>query len=121
MGTTKSMETRLKSKKEISFLFERGSTFSSGPIKVFFSQNKESKQLNRSAFSVGKKTHPNAVDRNKIKRQMRSCYKNNKYLVTQDCGFSFLFLYLKKGKADFNNLNSNFVAVLKKINKKNND
>ena len=61
---------RLKSKKEISFVFDNGSGISSFPIKLFFVKNSQ-KQRSSVAFTVGKKSLNKAVERNKTKRLMR--------------------------------------------------
>ena len=67
---------RLKSKKEISFVFDNGASVSSFPIKLFIVKNSALEKSNV-AFTVGKKNLIRAVDRNKTKRLMREVFRLN--------------------------------------------
>ena len=100
---------RLKSKKEISFVFDNGSGISSFPIKLFFVKNSQ-KQRSNVAFTVGKKSL--ASERNKIKRQMREAFRLN--CLANDCflGYSLVFVYLGKKNICYSRITKGFVGAL---------
>ena len=82
-----SKEERLKSRKLIEMLFQKGESFSEYPFRfIYFLPGKERIAGIKIAFSVSKKNFPHAVDRNRIKRQMREIYRRNKIVLnTEKC------------------------------------
>ena len=60
----------LKNKKEINRLFQKGETSIFYPLMVYVVQSKEPKVL----FSISKKKIAKAVERNKLKRQLKAIY-----------------------------------------------
>tara|TARA_B100000767_G_scaffold229199_1_gene219820 strand:+ start:277 stop:624 length:348 start_codon:yes stop_codon:yes gene_type:complete len=110
---------RLKSKKEISFVFDKGYGFSSFPIKLFFIKNSQ-KQRSNVAFTVGKKNLSRAVDRNRVKRLMREAFRLN---CVEDGVFldhSLVFVYLGKNVVSFDSIKEGFLGVIKKFMSKKN-
>ena len=105
---------RLKSKKEISFVFNSGSGFSSFPIKLFFVKN-SAQEKSSVAFTVGKKNLIRAVDRNKTKRLMREVFRiifsEEKILL----GHSLVFVYLGKEVPSFEFVKKGFLGVFEKF------
>ena len=70
---------RLKSKKTLARLFKEGRSFSVYPIRVVWLKESEPKSVPlQFTVSVPKKRFKNAVDRNRIKRQIREAYRLNK-------------------------------------------
>ena len=63
----------LKNKEEINRLFQKGETSIFYPLMVYFVQSKEPKVL----FSISKKKIAKAVERNKLKRQLKAIYAEN--------------------------------------------
>ena len=62
---------RLKGKKQIEILFEEGRSINAFPFRLIFLESSET----AIGISVGKKNFKLAVDRNRIKRQMRESVK----------------------------------------------
>lgn len=107
---------KLKSTKTIENLFLEGRTHSKFPIKIFFLP-KENIEANLAAFAVPKRNFKSAVDRNRVKRQLRETYRLNKQLLDEIHGkkFVMLFLYLGKVKPQYAELENAMVKLLKKL------
>ena len=88
----------LKSKKEISFVFDKGVSLSSFPIKLFYVKNSNL-----------------AVDRNKIKRRMREAFRLNCLADDFFSGHSLVFVYLGKKIICYESITKGFVATLTKF------
>jgi ribonuclease P protein component len=73
-------QEKLKSKKIIKDLFEKGSSFYLYPFKVYFIKNSEADTTAapQLLFSVSKRNFKRAVKRNRIKRLLREAYRINK-------------------------------------------
>ena len=110
---------KLKSSKTIESLFLGGSTYSKYPIKVFYlpktilSDTKEEIEIHQAAFAVPKRNFRSAVDRNRVKRQLREVYRLNKPIIeTSGKKFVMLFLYLGKVKPKYSELDRAMVKLL---------
>ena len=81
----------LKSSKLLDKVFTCGKKISSSTCSLYYLNTKSEEDF-RVAFSVGKKTHNLAVNRNKIKRFMREAFRLNieKYGVSS-CDMVFVF------------------------------
>lgn len=106
---------KLKNKKTIDLLFEKGKTVSNFPLKLFYLPLNEG-QYHQVAFAVPKRNFKLAVSRNRIKRQMREAYRLHKHLLSHNNGkrFALLFLYISKDKPQYAQLDSSIRALLKK-------
>ncbi len=111
---------KLKSSKTIEKLFLEGKTHSKFPIKFFFIPN-ENLEGNLAAFAVPKRNFKLAVERNRIKRQLREAYRLNKHITDEIHGkkFVMLFLYLGKVKPQYAELEKTMVKLLKKLRDEN--
>ena len=70
---------RLKSRKTISRLFNReGNSVAKYPLRLVFMEIEESESPIQFTVSVSKKKFKRAVDRNRVKRQIREAYRLNK-------------------------------------------
>ena len=107
---------KLKSSKTIENLFLEGKTLSKFPLKIFFLP-KESIDTNMAAFAVPKRNFKSAVDRNRVKRQLRETYRLNKQILEEIHGkkFVMLFLYLGKVRPQYPELENSMVKLLKKL------
>jgi len=84
---------RLCSKKAIDALFAGGNkSFSAYPIRVVYMERPEpGVQI---LLSVSKRRFKHAVDRNRVKRQMREAYRLNKHILPADKGLFIAFIWL---------------------------
>jgi len=107
---------KLKSSKTIESLFSDGKSYSKYPIKVFFLP-KENIETNLAAFAVPKRNFKLAVDRNRVKRQLREAYRLNKNILEAANGkkFMMLFLYLGKTKPQYAALEKAMEKLLNKL------
>jgi ribonuclease P protein component len=92
---------RLCSKLQIEKLFAGGSkSFSIYPLRVVFMHTKKAEEAPASILiSVSKKRFKRAVERNRIKRQIREAYRKNKhelldFLGERTEGMAIAFIYL---------------------------
>ncbi|MGV3589692.1 MAG: ribonuclease P protein component, partial [Adhaeribacter sp.] len=99
-------EERLCSKKLIAELFSKGSSFNLYPLRfVYIKQAQPEASPPRVLISVSKKYFKKAVDRNRLKRQMREAYRLNKHLLRAEEQYSVQLLaiiYIGKEKKPFN-------------------
>ena len=111
---------KLKSSKTIENLFLEGKTLSKFPIKIFFLP-KENIESNLVSFAVPKRNFKLAVDRNRVKRQIREAYRLNKQMLDEIHGkkFVMLFLFLGKVKPQYAELENAMVKLLKKLKDEN--
>ncbi len=111
---------KLKSAKTIENLFLEGKTHSKFPIKIFFLP-KENIESNLAGFAVPKRNFKSAVDRNRVKRQLREAYRLNKQMLGEIHGkkFVMLFLFLGKVKPQYAEVEKAMVKLLKTLHDEN--
>ena len=107
---------KLKSSKTITTLFSEGKNHFKFPLKVFFIPH-PSTETNQAAFAVPKRNFKLAVDRNRIKRQLREAYRLNKHFLVEngDQKYVMLFLFLGKEKPKYDQVVKSMVTLLKKL------
>ena len=107
---------KLKSRKTIELLFEEGKSVSKHPIKLFFTSLEDSPKT-QAGFAVPKRSFNKAVDRNRIKRQLRESYRLQKHLLKNEGGlkFALMFLYIGRDKLPYDTIESAMKTILKKI------
>ena len=104
--------SRLKSKKKIGLLFEKGKRLSVGPLHLRYlevDRNEDS----LFGFSVPKKNHALAVHRNRIKRLMRESLRIQND-TSLEKGMLFMFIYLGKTVPEYEELCELMNNILKK-------
>ena len=87
-------DERLCRKRDIQELFQKGSSFYLYPFKVIWmdSENEQSQVL----ISVSKRIFKKAVDRNRLKRQIREGYRLNKAIREEGPALNIGLLYTGK-------------------------
>ena len=106
---------KLKSKKHIEALFTEGETCSKYPLKMVYKNISFSDDVPvKAGVSVSKRNFKKAVDRNRIKRLLRECYRLNKHLVYHELNqkYVIMFLYLGKEMPNFHDLNKKMERLL---------
>jgi ribonuclease P protein component len=113
---------RLKSKKQIEFLFKHGKHISIAPIKIIYMLQDKSlvNTNNKAMFVVPKKLFKNAPDRNKLKRRMRESYRLNKEMFNLKLSpinkvATISIIYTNKEFYDFKTINTSIQKLLLKI------
>lgn len=85
---------RLKGKKQIEILFEEGRSINAFPFRLIFLESSET----AIGMSVGKKNFKLAVDRNRIKRQMREAAKEYLWPLLKESANNYRLMLIFTGK-----------------------
>jgi ribonuclease P protein component len=116
---------RLKSRKQIEFLFQQGQRFAAPPFRVFYVIKK--KELKESdapplQFGVGASTRffKKAVDRNRIKRLGREAWRLQKQellqlLEEQNKQLDVFFIYTGKGLPEYTEIFTATTGIIQKL------
>lgn len=109
---------KLKKKNDIAALFEKGKWKSCEPLRVIYLHgDQESPKI---GVSVSKKYFKKAVDRNRIKRLLRECYRLNKTVFRENFGnnCTAMFFYASKEMPkSYRTLEENFKQLCEKVKK----
>jgi ribonuclease P protein component len=111
---------RLHSKKLIRLLFEKGIRQNLYPILFIYLPNPEG-DTHQVLFTVPKRNFKKAVDRNRIRRQMREAYRINKHIITlnEQLAIPFLigYVYIGKLKLPYEKVEEKIIASLHRLSK----
>ena len=112
---------RLRSRKTISLLFEKGKSITMHPLKMLWMQtpNKEGSIL-QFTVAVPKKNFKRAVDRNRLKRQMREAMRKNKlsvknFLAEKDKPCALILVFTGKETAPYKEIEDKIVVILQRL------
>ncbi len=119
-------EERIVSKKLIETLFDGSESLSAlaFPLRVVYMQTerKQGDEPVRILISVPKKRFKHAVDRNRVKRQIREAYRQNKQLlrelVPEDKCFYLAFIWLSDKHYKSEEITERCISLLQKIAKR---
>ena len=103
---------RLKGKTTIDFLFKKGAVFQTKNLLLRLSENPGSKDL-FIGVSVSKRNFNRAVDRNRVKRQLRTVLKQHENEFRY--GGKYMLLYTGKKLPQTDALSQETLQLLKKI------
>lgn len=104
---------KLKQKKEISLLFEKGKWQTCGNLRIIFLNENLSENL-QFGVSVSKRFYKKAVDRNRIKRLLREAFRLNKTEFTNSFGenSSAMLFYISPTKPqNYSEIEVNFLKL----------
>lgn len=120
MQFTLGKNEKLKSRKAISQLFTSGDSVKSFPIKMIYEISEEEYPCKiKAAFSVPKRKFKHAVDRNRIKRLMRECYRLNKHeFFIEGKSYNVMFIYMGHKETKFQELEKKFLSLKDKFHTK---
>ncbi|SIT94912.1 ribonuclease P protein component [Pontibacter indicus] len=115
---TFSKEERLCSKRLISLLFSKGSSFNLYPLRfVYHTPDESTDASTQLVISVSKRHFKRAVDRNRLKRQIREAYRLNKHFLTQHQGKAprlLAIIYIGKEKKSFDTIQKKLISGLER-------
>ena len=109
---------RLRSRKTISLLFEKGKAINAPPVRMIWLEaaNRDNSIL-QFAVAVPKKNFKRAVDRNRLKRQMREAIRKNKMAVKsvlsekgKPC--ALLFVFSGKEAVPYREIEDKIIVIL---------
>jgi len=107
---------KLKGKKNIDRLFEEGVSVNLFPLRLLFVED----EVFSFGVSVGKRNFKLAVQRNRIKRQMRAASKLYllSFLENTKNPHSYMLIYTGKEMPEWNKLTEEFKNLAKKVSSK---
>ncbi|MCC2591273.1 ribonuclease P protein component [Chryseobacterium sp. MFBS3-17] len=106
-------QEKLKSKKEITLLFEKGKWFTCGHLRIITLPQADL-QVPKLAVSVSKRNFKKATDRNRVKRLLREAYRLNKSEFVQafgSSGISMLFWASSKKPEHYQEVEAQFLKL----------
>ncbi|MES1219747.1 MAG: ribonuclease P protein component [Bacteroidota bacterium] len=117
---------RLKSRKRIEKLFREGKSFSIFPYKIFYTVDHLPLTTAhlllpvQAGFSASSKNFKRAVDRNRIKRLTRECYRlQKKYLyevaVKNNVQLAVFFIYTAKELPEYKTVYEKMGVILQRL------
>ena len=121
MKLTFSKNERLKQKKHIDLLFEKGQAINDYPLRIVYCpMSFEDGSSFKAGVSVSKRIFKNATDRNQIKRLLREAFRQHKgaYFNNITTQYAFMILYIGKKKPTFNEVEAHLKPLLKKLDER---
>lgn len=111
---------RLKSKKDITFLFTKGNSIFNFPIKTNYSIEENGTNSLVFSVNVSKKNFTKAHDRNRIKRLLRESVRLNKkelnlFLNENNKCIKAMFVYVGKEMPDFALIDKKIILTLHQL------
>ena len=114
---------RLKNHHLLSALFTSGKSFSAYPLRVVYIPVKEAGAFPAQfSLSVPKKKFRLAVDRNRLRRQIREAYRLQKHLLYEDLTnknqrIAFMVMYVAKEEMSYKDIEKAMRRIIKGLKK----
>jgi len=114
---------RLKSKKLIEKLFEKGKAVDAAPLKLIWTAvDGEVASPVQAGFAVPKRNFSKAVDRNRIKRLMREAWRLQKseiykFLAEKNLKLAVMLIFTGKKKPEYKEVCEKVVATIQRLEK----
>jgi ribonuclease P protein component len=110
---------RLKSRKQIDSLFERGKKINQFPLRLLYLTEPGKASL-MAGFTVSSKSFPRAVDRNRIKRLSRESYRTQKkelenLILKTQTGLRLFLIYTGREIVSYEEISEVMKQVLDKL------
>ncbi len=110
-------EEKLTSEKWIKELFEKGSSFYLSPLKVIYLPHPNQELPNQVLISVPARNFKRAVDRNRIKRQLREAYRLHKHQLDANHKWLIAYIYSAREKLPSAHIHQKMPLTLVRIGK----
>lgn len=116
MSNTFPKSEKLCSKIRISSLFRSGNKVKKFPMVLLY-QYADDLDNSQIGFSVPKRNFKKAVDRNRIKRQLREIYRLNKQNIAEitDRKMAMFLIFNSNKMPDYKELEKNFMLLLERL------
>ena len=109
---------RLKSKKLIGELFQKGSSFSFYPFRIIYLQQLGASQPRQLLISIPRKRYKRAVDRNHLKRCIREAWRHHKDALHQKAlPITVAIIYIGKDKLPQTTIEQKLKGVIRRLSK----
>ncbi|PKP50070.1 MAG: ribonuclease P protein component [Bacteroidetes bacterium HGW-Bacteroidetes-11] len=116
---TFSKDEKLCSATAITELFSKGKQIFKHPVKLLWLQSESTEgPCIKVIISVSKRNFKRAVDRNKIKRILRECYRKNKHIVESVLigkKFHMGLIYVGKQIPEYNTIEPIIIGLLQRL------
>lgn len=112
---------RITRKGDIDLLFTKAKTLRKGSVmlKYIIPENRDQKQPVQVLIVVSKKRLNKAVDRNKVKRQLREIYRRNQKQLQNflklDKTLLLAIVYVGQGKVNFHQMERDYLKLVEKM------
>ena len=108
---------RLSSRKEIQSLFSKGKSFSTPPFVIrYLELSAQKSDHHQIMVSVSKRNFKRAVDRNRLKRQIREAYRLNKQVLADLSNkYAIAYIYTFKKMIPYKDLEDKLIESLSRL------
>ena len=114
---------RLKSKKRIESLFKKGQSFSQYPLRIVWTPIVDDFPMDfpiQFTLSVPKRSFSKAVDRNRLRRQIREAYRLHKHqlyaaLENTEQRYAMMFIYQAREKLPYQDVEKALQKIIKRF------